>query len=326
MINSLPMPEIVQGDARRLPLPHDSVDLIVTSPPYFGLRDYVDDGTHMAGQIGGEHHPREFIAALVECTREMMRVLKPSGSIFVNLGDRYTNRSGGKGWARVSEYSGRGKDELIKRRVLPTRRDTSRSIGMPEKTLMFLPERYRIAVLDELGLIGRAVLVWSKPNGMPESVKDRVRRSHEDWVHFTLTGKGYYADTAAIDPAVTGASHSVWQIPTQALRVPPELGIDHAAAFPMEWPRRLIAGWCPPGGTVLDPFGGSGTTALVAAVMGRRGISVDLSADYCRLAAWRASDPKERAKADGRTRPRRRPAAPPAESVAQLELVDGAAS
>lgn len=92
---------------------------------------------------------------------------------------------------------------------------------------------------------------------------------------------------------------SVWEIPTQPLRAPEHLEVDHFAAFPMEWPRRLIKGWCPPDGVVLDPFGGTGTTALVATMLGRTGISVDLSADYGRLAAWRSSDPKERARAAG---------------------------
>src|SRR5690242_20257983 len=124
-----PMPEIVQGDARNLHLPDESVDLIVTSPPYFGLRDYGVDG-----QVGAEPTPADFIKTLIECTREMVRVLKPSGSIFVNLGDKYRK----------------------------------------DKSLGLLPERYRIAAVDELGLIARAVIIWSKPNGLPESVTDRV--------------------------------------------------------------------------------------------------------------------------------------------------------
>jgi site-specific DNA-methyltransferase (cytosine-N4-specific) len=288
--------DIRQGDARALDLPDESVDLIVTSPPYFGLRDY---GT--ADQLGAEITPAEYIAELVKCTAEMVRVLKPSGSIFVNLGDKYA----------------------------------------PNKSLRLLPERYRIACTDELGLIARAVLVWSKPNGLPESVTDRVRRSHEDWIHLTRSPR-YYAAVDEIrephapdsirssrqaaerprradrypqtghyttsDASGFGAGErrlnplgklpgSVWEIATQPLRVPAELGVDHFAAFPMEWPRRLILGWSPVGGTVLDPFGGTGTTALVADALGRHGISVDLSEDYCRLAQWRVNDPKQRERA-----------------------------
>src|SRR5215831_9694186 len=87
---------ILRGDARRLPLPDASVDLIVTSPPYFGLRSYTDGGQHYAGQIGSEATPGEWVAALVECTAEWVRVLKPEGSLFVNLGDKYSgNETGG---------------------------------------------------------------------------------------------------------------------------------------------------------------------------------------------------------------------------------------
>ena len=330
----MPEPEILVGDARALPLADESVDLIVTSPPYFGLRDY---GT--PGQLGAEPTPAEFIAALIECTAEMVRVLKPSGSIFVNLGDKYSGYNNGSGKGR-SLTGVRGEARMRDRAGDP------HSYGVPAKSLMMLPERYRIAAVDELSLIARAVIVWSKPNGLPESVTDRVRRSHEDWVHLTKAPRYFasvdeirephageflasgvrnprhrYADgkmpshsAGLLGPSspergdggtlVGAARHplgklpgSVWTIPTQPLRVPPELGIDHFAAFPMEWPRRIIQGWCPEGGTVVDPFGGTGTTAIVACALGRRGISIDLNPDYKRLAEWRAQDPKQRAKA-----------------------------
>jgi DNA modification methylase len=406
---------LLRGDARALPMPDASVDLIVTSPPYFGLRSYQDGGGHYAGQVGAEDSPRQFVDALIECTREMVRVLKPSGSIFVNLGDKYANPAvpgnrdtlpqGGRPGQRPS--SGHRSAKQVRRAVVPMG-------DIRPKSLMLLPERYRVAAVDELDLIARAVIVWSKPNGLPESVRDRVRRAHEDWVH--LTKEPHYF--AAVDeireppsdyarPNGTGREPrggqkarkmldsvnprgrvpgSVWEIPTQPLSVPAELGVDHFAAFPMEWPRRLIQGWCPrevcsacgegrspvveqvneaytaerkrmieaqaqtkreaslrrqgalsagaktngagfsdisngvvvpdrritgyacacpdvsapsTHGVVLDPFGGTGTTALVATMLGRTGISVDLSADYCRLAQWRASDPKQRAKAAG---------------------------
>jgi site-specific DNA-methyltransferase (cytosine-N4-specific) len=325
-----PAPEIIQGDARALPLLDESVDLIVTSPPYFGLRDY-----RASGQLGAEPTPAEFIAALIECTREMARVLKPSGSIFVNLGDKYASGGGLKAHSSLAEPSGQVRTASRRGRRSPN------TLGVPEKSLILLPERYRIAAVDELGLIARAVIVWSKPNGLPESVTDRVRRSHEDWVHLTKSrryfaaideirepvqhpGRGMTFDQRRAEGFIGGraqrgarerdrvagdnskAAHplgklpgSVWTIPTQALRVPAELGVDHFAAFPMEWPRRLIRGWSPEGGTVLDPFGGTGTAALVAVMNGRRGISVDLNPDYCRLAEWRAQDPKQRAKAAG---------------------------
>ena len=385
---------ILRGNALALPLADESVDLVVTSPPYFGLRSYQDGGEHYEGQIGSEATPAEFIDALTAATREMVRVLKPSGSIWVNLGDKMSG-GGTSGCA-------------------------------PAKSLMGIPWRYAIRCIDDLGLILRANVIWSKPNGLPESVTDRVRRSHEDWFHFTLNPR-YYSAVDEIREAhqhphiahtgprssrgeVDGnAQHlrmglsplgklpgSVWTIPTEPLHVPDHLGIDHFAAFPTEWPRRIILGWSPRGicvecgegrrptserdpidprflasnkrgdgrgnvevrgvsqssilrtglqagqspatritgeacacpeptaptrpGTVLDPFGGTGTTALVAHALGRHGISVDMSADYCRLAGWRTTDPKQQAKAA------RREYVPPREQTeGQLDLLEGIA-
>jgi site-specific DNA-methyltransferase (cytosine-N4-specific) len=317
------MPALLRGDARALPFPDASVDLIVTSPPYFGLRSYQDGGEHYAGQVGSEPTPAEFVDALIECTREMVRVLKPSGSIFVNLGDKYASNPG-QGFVGMDLGTTETRTAALRRDYRRGRRPSD----IPLKSLMLLPERYRIAAVDDLGLTARAVMIWSKPNGLPESATDRVRRSHEDWVHLTRSPR-YFSTVDEIREPVSGYSRqnlsggrearggqrartmqdtcnplgrlpgSVWEIPTQPLRVPASVEVDHFAAFPMEWPRRLIKGWCPSDGVVLDPFGGTGTTALVATMLGRRGLSVDLSADYCRLAQWRASDPKERARAAG---------------------------
>ena len=376
---------IVRGNALALPLDDSTVDLIVTSPPYFGLRSYQDGGEHYAGQIGDEPTPAEFVDALIAATAEMVRVLKPSGSIWVNLGDKYA--SGGRTSYDRTDINGE-------------RGGASRpQDGARPKSLLGIPWRYAIRCIDDLGLILRAEVIWSKPNGLPESVTDRVRRSHETWFHFTKEPRYYSAvdevreahewrghtqaasSPSASDPGNTQHHRggfiapnplgklpgSVWTIATEPLRVPDHLGIDHFAAFPTEWPRRIIQGWSPRGicvecgegrrpvtltdlgtkeretpaytlhgvngsgrhgqgsstlgsrgssatitgeacacpeptaptrpGTVLDPFGGTGTTALVAKVLGRHGISVDMSSDYCRLAQWRTSDPKQQAKA-----------------------------
>ena len=399
---------VLQADARCLPLPDASVDLVVTSPPYFGLRSYTDGGEHYAGQIGSEATPAAYVAALLDCTREWVRVLKPSGSLWVNLGDKYagSRMDGSSGWDTAPldhDPNHRKLTSLAKSQgVLRTRTD------IPTKSLMGLPWRYALACIDELGLILRAEVIWSKPNGLPESVTDRVRRSHEQLFHFTKLPRyysavdeiretyapgtaeryrsGYGPNQRAVNGAMRGSAGtifngdtfgtnplgklpgSVWDIPSQPLTVPPHLGVDHFAAFPMELPRRIIAGWSPTGicaecgegrrpvtiadpaqikpwtmaqrhgrswhgdgpdpkrtlgGTaaepnrmisgyvcacpkpdaptrpavVLDPFGGTGTTALIASVLGRTGISIDRSADYCRLAAWRTTDPSQRATA-----------------------------
>jgi len=258
---------LLQADAVALPLADDTVDLVVTSPPYFALRSYQDDGDHYDGQIGSEATPAEFLDALWAVTAECVRVLKPSGSLWVNLGDKYAG-SGGHNNAGVGG-TGRG----------PTTYTKASGHARP-KSLMGLPWRYAIGCIDDLGLILRAEVVWSKPNGLPESVADRVRRSHEQWFHFTLEPRYFSALDEIREPqkepersgtwngANTGdpaspRSHSAWQgevlaynplgklpgsvwsIPSEPLQVPDELGVDHFAAFPQEWPRRLILGWCP---------------------------------------------------------------------------------
>ena len=412
---------ILRGNALALPVADRCVDLIVTSPPYFGLRSYTDAGEHYAGQIGDELTPAEFVDNLIAATREMARVLKQSGSIFVNLGDKYAGgRSGPQG--KSGQRSDRAQAVTYGKNVRDIKTD------IPSKSLMGIPWRYALRCIDDLGLILRAEIIWSKPNGLPESVTDRVRRSHETWFHFTKAPRyfsavdevreehvdgtrgmtweqrkafGSFTDLPAIyarssdvvgrDNAKVGhvlgkLPGSVWTIPTEPLIVPDHLGVDHFAAFPTEWPRRIISGWSPRDvctacgegrrpvvasarcvdgiprqdlgarkvggyqtepsgignwrvtteraltgyacacpdtsapttpGVVLDPFGGTGTTALVAHALGRHGISVEMSADYCRLAQWRTTDPKQRAKAA-----RREYAPPPEQTLGQLELIE----
>lgn len=318
---------ILRADARALPLADNSVDLVVTSPPYFALRSYQDGGEHYDGQIGSESTPAEFVAALLDATRECVRVLKPSGSLWVNLGDKYSG-------AQAQNIGGANRAGDSARTWAQT---NLKRTGIPNKSLMGIPWRYALRCIDELGLILRAEVIWQKPNGMPESVTDRVRRSHEQWFHFTLEPRYFSAVDEIREPHETGprydqratgrvipglpaqsnlgagGSHlteanynplgklpgSVWTVPTEPLRVPDHLGIDHFAAFPTEWPKRIISAWCPQGGTVLDPFGGTGTTAMVAKALGRHGISVDMSADYCRLAEWRTGDRNQLAKVLG---------------------------
>lgn len=343
---------VIQADARHLPLADASVDLIVTSPPYWGMRSYEDQGGHYDGQIGAEPTPDAYIASLLEVTRECVRVLKPEGSLWVNLGDKY---------ATTDRHRNLGADSRLKSgdaaraaRTTANARVGQRDYGsIQHKSLVGLPWRYALACIDDLGLILRAEVIWSKPSALPESVTDRVRRSHEHWFHLVKQQR-YYAATDGIRAPLaapdrrpggsafhgrnvshlrsgTGAYQgqsplgslpgSVWEVATQPLKVPAELGVDHFAAFPMEFPRRIVQGWSPPGicteapSVVLDPFGGTGTTALVAHTLGRHGISVDASEDYCRIARWRTSDRGEIARAMGAPKPK-------AEPVGQAGLFD----
>jgi DNA modification methylase len=407
---------VLRGDARHLPLPDKCVDLIVTSPPYFGLRSYTDGGEHYDGQLGSEATPAAYVDALVACTAEWMRVLKPSGSMFVNLGDSYYSGKGSPGPTTIDAKS----PARTMRRT--TRSPLDYGLDYPRKSLLGLPWRYALACMDRLGLILRAEIIWAKPNGLPESVQDRVRRSHEQVFHFTVrpryysavdeirevysdapdavhhrrkgiaqnTGHPSHAHNSSLrDYGVTNRrpayenplgklpgsvwDDTIWRIPSQPFIPPKHLG-DHFAAFPMELPRRLILGWSPPGvcvacgegrrpvvhdpspvghvGTaalaihdtgvkrlgatsqlllsggprqkwkaqnpttitgyacacpsataptrpalVVDPFGGTGTTALIADAYGRHGITIDRSMDYTRLARWRTTDPAQRAAA-----------------------------
>ena len=386
--------QVIRGDARRLPLADDSVDLVISSPPYFALRSYQDGGEHYAGQMGSEATPAEFVDALVEVTRECVRVLKPCGSLWINLGDKYAGSAGDQGGkgrqADIHGYQYRsGKSDAAN---LQSARIEYGWGGVRPKSLMGIPWRYALRCIDDLGLILRAEVIWSKPNGLPESVTDRVRRSHEQWFHFTLQPRYYSAvdeireahiypndlrhlrgGRRSINPDGTDGGGntstcnplgklpgSVWTIPTEPLTVPDHLGVDHFAAFPTEWPRRIIQGWSPPGictacgegraptsstsyvktrgdsyargqkgpvpghhswegapnlskivaitgyacacpeptaptrpSVVLDPFGGTGTTALAALALGRHGITLDMSADYSRLARWRTTDQRQ---------------------------------
>lgn len=407
--------QIIQGNALHLPLADSTVDLVVTSPPYFGLRSYIDSGIHYPGQIGDEATPAEFVDALITATAEMVRVLKPSGSIWVNLGDKYAG--GGGQWEKDE------RPDPHKRRAASGKIATGgKSWGHKPKTLIGIPWRYALRCIDDLGLILRAEVIWSKPNGLPESVTDRVRRSHEQWFHFTKEPRYYSAvdevrekhkypndqrhlRQAGGDYAQDASGHingplnplgklpgSVWTIPTQPLQVPDHVGVDHFAAFPMEWPRRIIRGWSPAGvcvecgegrrpvataeaftakafaahqqavgrswhsgdpatrslgiaasernrtitgyacacpeptartrpAVVLDPFSGTGTTALVAHALGRRGVGVDMSSDYCRLARWRTTDPGQLAAAMQVEKP-----APAPQEESLMDLLDGGAA
>jgi len=276
---------LVRGDTRALPLADNSVDLIVTSPPYYAQRSYRDGEEHYDGQVGDEPSPGEYVEALLGIAHEWWRVLRPSGNCFVNLGDKRENAGGHRrGTPGVSAREGRASAEEW------VDRSTRRTGFVRLKSKMLLPHRFAIGCADGdgdpdgVGWLVRQDIVWDKQNPMPESVRDRARDSHEYWFHLAKGGDHYSAvdevrephvypddltrhlrgtrnrdpdgspaggSTTSLNP-LGRAPGSVWRLPSEPLIVPEWLkaetpGVEHYATFPSEWPRRLILGWSPPG-------------------------------------------------------------------------------
>jgi len=292
--------EIIQADARSLPLDDASVDEIITSPPYWGLRSYRDGGEHYDGQFGSEPSPREFVDGLVGMIDgEWRRVLKPSGSLWLNLGDKYNNRSVTRSSSHQGGLFPDRKDDTIGTTWADLTKQGRTRLTDPitrEKSLLGLPWRVALQLIDA-GWILRAAVVWNK-TGMPESVTDRVRTTDQEmFFHFTTEPHYYSAideirEPAASPDATDRIPGSVWKINYEPPVIPDavlaNLGLGkHHASFPTQLVHRPILGWSPPGGVILDPMCGTGTVPGVAHKLGRHGIGVDLSNDYCRLARWR---------------------------------------
>jgi DNA modification methylase len=311
-----------QGDAAGVlaQLDASSVQSCVTSPPYFGLRDYGHPE-----QIGLEESPGEYVASLVEVFRAVRRVLRDDGTVWLNLGDSYSGS-----WGNQSHKDGRQETSPIGQ-VHDERFPSGRRSGAirpgdpPAKNLRGMPWRVAFALQDD-GWILRSDIVWAKRNFMPESVEDRPTRAHE-YLFLLAKRPRYYYDAEAIreesDPeqeahnrryareydahtsraAATGQpgnvnsvgihsrpgrggrnARSVWSISSQ-----PYPGV-HFAVMPPALVRRCVLAGCPEGGTVLDPFIGSGTVAMVANQLGRRAVGIDLSESYLDLAMQRCKD------------------------------------
>ena len=244
-------------DARRLPLADDSVQCIVTSPPYWGQRVY-----GVPDEIGREETWPEYVAAMVDCGREWRRVLKPDGVLWLNIGDTYNTRT----IIRPSAHQGGlGHDNDSIRMSWAEARDagmvrySARQPSMKDKDLMLLPFRVAAAFVDD-GWFLRCDVVWSKPYGSPENAHDRPTRMHEYIFMLTPTGRTKF-DKAE-------APRSVWEIA-------PTGQPGHPAAFPDALVRPCVASSSVPGDLVVDPFGGSGTVARVAREMGRCGATYD---------------------------------------------------
>jgi DNA modification methylase len=274
---------IIRGDARQLPLGDEMVQCVVTSPPYFQLRDY-QCGER---QIGLEATPEDYIADLVEVFREVRRVLRADGALWLVLGDCY--------WGTNS---------------------SQRSLHHPtlkSKDLIGIPWRIALALQAD-GWYLRADVIWAKPNPMPEPVRDRPTRSHE-YVFLLSKSRRYYYDAGAIDePAVSdhpsanrfrrphGRTHGnrgnntfwthvggkrncrdVWHLRSEPTTE------AHYATFPAELARRCVLAGSRPADLVLDPFAGAGTIGKVCEELSRRWIGVDLQAEYSRIARRRTA-------------------------------------
>lgn len=296
--------KILQGDCldEMEWMANESVQCCVTSPPYFGLRDYGH-----AGQIGLETTPAEYVRKMADVFREVRRVLKPDGTLWLNLGDSYS--SGGNGVGTGKQLTNVGSH-------LPPKRTE----GYKQKQLLGIPWRVAFA-LQEDGWYLRQDIIWHKPNPMPESVRDRCTKAHEYIFLFSKSARYYFDSDAMKEPETmkpqnrltprkanpnakvhgmpayrqaeggTGGGmrnkRSVWTIPTR-----PYKGA-HFAVYPQKLIEPCILAGSRVGDVIFDPFAGSGTTGAVAIEHGRKAIMCELNAEYVELIKARMAQVEE---------------------------------
>jgi len=291
----------------------ESVNCVVTSPPYYALRDY---GTE--GQIGLEASPAEYVEKLVQVFREVSRVLRDDGTVWLNLGDSYA--AGGKG----------GGGKFMDERAKGAWKKDSKATGWrsaPEdyksKDLLGIPWRVAFALQAD-GWYLRQDIIWAKPNPMPESVKDRCTKSHE-YIFLLAKSKRYYYDnesvrektvsskgnarsfrgggaytgsrsfenSAVVERDTTGnkENHTGKRNRRSVWTVSPRSAVGaHFAVFPPELITPCVIAGCPPGGKVLDPFNGSGTTGVVAGDHGRDYVGIEINPEYVEMSKVRLRD------------------------------------
>lgn len=295
---------VIQGDALAVlaSLPDESVDCCVTSPPYWGLRDYGH-----SGQMGLEETPEDYVKAMVDLFREVRRVLKPQGTLWLNLGDSYNNFRSQMGPGQAV----RGREKLNGK---PAEKSKRRGWdGLKEKDLIGIPWRVAFALQSD-GWWLRQDIIWHKPNPMPESVTDRCTKAHE-YVFLLSESERYHFNHEAIREDAVGKTHhdrtggryaapgqvahtgsrlretlqsdgkrnkrDVWTIPTKPFKG------AHFAVMPEALVEPCILAGCPAGGLVLDPFTGSGTVGAVALRLGRRFVGAELNPIYAEMARER---------------------------------------
>ena len=262
---------LYHGDSREVltAMPDKSVDCCVTSPPYYGLRDY-----GQTGQYGLEASPAEYVETMRVVFAEVRRVLADDGTLWLNIGDSYSASPPG-----ASPYADR-KTTLNSKRHSPATKAMRESVRaaaidrtkfLPHKNLLAIPWRTALALQGD-GWILRNEVIWAKPNAMPESAKDRLSGKHEHVFMFSKRSRyWFHLEERLPNPG------DVWNIPTAPF------SSAHFAVYPPALAERCILAGCKPGGTVLDPFSGSGTTGLAATKHGRKYVGIDLSSEYLDL-------------------------------------------
>lgn len=299
--------QIIVGDALAClqNIADESVHCCVTSPPYWGLRDYGTDG-----QLGLENSPQEYVERMVTVFREVRRVLRTDGTLWLNLGDTYASR-GGMG------FQGKHGQRFSRRHTQRSILGNTATNGLKSKDLAGIPWRVAFALQDD-GWYLRQDIIWNKPNPMPESVKDRCTKSHE-YIFLLSKSENYYfstlkeearfkegprnkrphsktnadgsialrtrANLSTIGPRETRTKRSVWTVTTRPFKG------AHFATFPTQLVEPCICAGCPDGGIVLDPFFGAGTTGLVATNQNKGFIGIEINQRYAEMAKERIFGP-----------------------------------
>lgn len=306
-----PALSVFQGDCLSVlqKIPDNSINCCVTSPPYWGLRDY-----GVEGQIGLEKTPQEYVAKMVEVFTEVRRVLCDDGTLWMNLGDSYATSPAGNFGKDMPKPADGGAYRENKPKM-----DWSLG-GLKPKDLCGIPWRVAFALQAD-GWYLRSDIIWHKPNPMPESVTDRPTKAHE-YIFLLSKSQRYRYDAEAITESSQNSGkvislgeksfskgqanangiqasgnglaikytvpqnrnrRSVWTVPTAPYSE------AHFATFPPDLIKPCILAGCPVGGTVLDPFGGSGTTGMVALELGRKAILIELNPKYIELIRGRTN-------------------------------------
>lgn len=308
--------KIIEGNCLTVlkTLPDCSVDCCITSPPYWGLRDYGHEE-----QLGSEKHFKDFVNNLCNVFDEIKRVLKDTGTCFVNLGDTYASGVRAKNGADVNTNDPKNPN-ANRSKVAPNRM----GCGLPEKCLCLVPERFSIEMIDR-GWILRNTIIWHKPNQMPQSATDRFTVDFEKIFFFVKKPTGYYFEQQ-LEPALTNENRpngverdriydynskqkiitgrtskngqgngelangkrfgdtgirnvrTTWSVNTEPNSE------AHFATYPQRLVERMIKAGCPENGVVIDPFFGSGTTGIYARKVNRNFVGIELNPEYVGIA------------------------------------------